>query len=130
MKKIICFLCITGSVSLINAQAKKEKQFVETHNMGTSSNSPIVNLQNKYYTDTKNSILQNEKKLGESNLNTMLIFNQKEFHNAIKGDKFRPYVKGQLAKTSDLVYATNLSSKLDLYKDTVLEKLNSLLSGK
>ncbi|AZA65741.1 hypothetical protein EG345_14180 [Chryseobacterium carnipullorum] len=74
--------------------------------------------------------MQNEKNLTESNLNTLLIFNQKEFYNAVKGDQFRTYVGGQDGKSSDLVYVTNLTSKLDLYKDTVLEKLNSLLSGK
>ncbi|MDN5478722.1 hypothetical protein [Chryseobacterium carnipullorum] len=130
MKKIICFLCIAGSVSLISGQAKKEKKFVETHHAISYSHSRIADLQNRYYSEVKNSILQNEKNLTESNLNTLLIFNQKEFYNAVKGDQFRTYVGGQDGKSSDLVYVTNLTSKLDLYKDTVLEKLNSLLSGK
>ncbi|MGG7467160.1 hypothetical protein ACVVIH_24315 [Chryseobacterium arthrosphaerae] len=131
MKKIICFLSVILSFTVVCAQAKKEKKFVEIYNSAPENYSnPILDLQKKYYLEMKSSILQNEKTLGESNVNAMLIYNQDEFYRAIRNGNSKFGMNSQQTKTADLVYSSNITSKLDLYKDTVLEKLHSLLASK
>ncbi|AYZ11331.1 hypothetical protein EGY05_05040 [Chryseobacterium arthrosphaerae] len=131
MKKIICFLSVILSFTVICAQVKKEKKFVEIYNSAPESYSnPILDLQKKYYMEMKSSILQNEKELGESNVNAMLIYNQDEFYKAVRNSNSKFGMNSQQTKTADLVYSSNITSKLDLYKDMVLEKLHSLLAGK
>ncbi|MGN7866121.1 hypothetical protein [Chryseobacterium sp. 22458] len=131
MKKIICFLSVILSFTVVCAQAKKEKKFVEIYNSAPENYSnPILDLQKKYYLEMKSSILQNEKKLGESNVNAMLIYNQDEFYRAIRNGNSKFGMNSQQTKTADLIYASNITSKLDLYKDMVLEKLHSLLASR
>lgn len=130
MKKILCILSVMFfSITQIYAQTHKDKKFVETYRGPSYNSSPITHLQNRYYQEVKNSILQNEKKLGKEETNTLLIFNQDEFYRAIRYDNSRFVMGNQQAKTADLVYDSNITSKLDLYKDTVLEKLNSFLTS-
>ncbi len=60
----------------------------------------------------------------------MLIYNQDEFYRAIRNGNSKFGMNSQQTKTADLIYASNITSKLDLYKDMVLEKLHSLLASK
>ena len=128
MKKICLIAILIFTANIFSAQSKKEKKFEES-----SSNIPNNSLQiqmNKYYDDTKSIILSHEKALGTENLNMMLNFNKKEYSNAVKSNNYTQFLSREAMQANNLVYSTNLISKLDSYKTNVLEKLDEVLAAK
>ncbi|GAA4162440.1 hypothetical protein GCM10022217_29870 [Chryseobacterium ginsenosidimutans] len=115
----------------INAQEKKEKkikQFEETKNY--ISTSPIGIQRDRYYNETKATILSYSKELGEENLNLLLNFNKAEYGKAVKDNIWKNDSSKQDKETANIVYASNLTSRLENYKLNVLEKLEDILKNK
>lgn len=127
MKKISIIAVLICTINIFNAQSKKEKKFEEYNNYIPTS--PLNIQMTKYYDDTKSIILSHEKELGEENLNMMLNFNRKEYGKAVKSNNNSQFLSRETMQSSNLVYSTNLISKLDLYKTNVLEKLDEVLEA-
>lgn len=132
MRKIIyCAAIIYCSVMSINAQEKKEKkikQFEETKNYISTSRSGIES--DRYYNETKATILSHSKELGEENVNLLLNFNKTEYGKAVRNNIWKNDASKQDKEVANIVYASNLTSKLENYKLNVLEKLNDILESK
>lgn len=121
---IIAFI----STNAQSKQVKKEEKFVENNNYVLTSNTGI--LMQKYYRETKATIYSYEKELGEENFNSMLNFNQQEYRKATKDNTWRDDLSKQDKESARTVYLANLTSRLDSYKVTVLEKLEDVLESK
>src|SRR5690349_15628908 len=111
MKKNIVLLFILSSITALDAQEKKEEKFIESNNYILTSNAGI--LMQKYYRNTKATINSYKKELGEDRVNMMLNFNQKEYYKAIKYDQSRYFQSSPEVKISEIVYETDLVSKLE-----------------
>lgn len=128
MKKISIIIICICTANIFNAQAKKEKKFEESS--PSISTNPLHIQMNKYYDDTTSIILSHAKELGAENVNMMLNFNKEEYRNAVKSNNYTQFLNWETMQANNLVYSTNLISKLDSYKTNVLEKLEEVLATK
>ncbi|MBD8080937.1 hypothetical protein [Chryseobacterium caseinilyticum] len=134
MKKITIVLLTIFSVGLATAQSKeikKQKEFVETYRLQTGNvkNVNLQLLQNKYYLESKNMILEQQKKLSKDQVNELLIYNQDEFYKALKNEFWKGNMRGENAKSANNLYEARLPANLDAYRSKVIDKLDSILAS-
>lgn len=127
MKKLCIIAILVFTANISNAQSKKEKKFEESNS--SISTNPLHIQMNKYYDDTKSIILSHEKDLGADNVNMMLNFNKKEYRNAVKSDNYNQFLNREGMQANNVVYSTNLLSKLEIYKTNVLARLDQVLKA-
>lgn len=128
MKKLTCIAVLLFSIGIVPAQkqkVKKQKKFEENYNY-ISTSSIGIQMQ-KYYSEVKAIIQLHEKDLGEEKLNLMLNFNKSEYSDATKNNVWKTNSSKLDKESANILYATNITSKLDSYKITVLEKLADIL---